>query len=209
MIRKSVCALVATIGLAAATAACSSGSDTPATTTTVTVMSNADTRPVSPDQGVPGSPTADPGSVGTSPADATGVARCRAADLVGTVTNRGGGTAGPEYGTLALTNTGSTACTVTGYPGVSFVGDGNGKQLGAAAVRDGSTVVTSSIAPRGVATARLEIAEAGDFPGCDQVRADGLRIYPPGDRDALFVRTTYFTACRSMSAHLLTVGPLR
>ncbi|GAA1461245.1 hypothetical protein GCM10009619_30470 [Williamsia maris] len=143
--------------------------------------------------------------------NSAGAQPCRAADLSGTVTNRGrgGGTAGSEYGTLALTNIGSSVCTLTGYPGVSFVGDGNGTQLGAAAVRDGSTVVTTAIEPRGVATAQLRVAEAGNFTGCDQVRADGLRIYPPNDRDAIFVRTTVFTACRSGDAQLLTIGTLR
>ncbi|MCP2177527.1 Protein of unknown function (DUF4232) [Williamsia maris] len=156
--------------------------------------------------------TSSTGLPGTrTPVNSAGAQPCRAADLSGTVTNRGrgGGTAGSEYGTLALTNIGSSVCTLTGYPGVSFVGDGNGTQLGAAAVRDGSTVVTTAIEPRGVATAQLRVAEAGNFTGCDQVRADGLRIYPPNDRDAIFVRTTVFTACRSGDAQLLTIGTLR
>ncbi len=47
-----------------------------------------------------------------------------------------------------------------------------------------------------------------ELPGLLPQTADGLRVYPPDDRDSLFVRTSDLTACRS-SAVLLTVGPLR
>ena len=210
--RISVAAVVAVGVMTVLAAGCSSGSDSSNASSPSTVVSTVTATPGDQSPAASPSDTSSTGLPGTrTPVDSTGAQACRAADLSGTVSNRGrgGGTAGSEYGTLALTNTGSSVCTLTGYPGVSFVGDGNGTQLGAAAVRDGSKVVTTTIEPRGVATAQLRVAEAGNFPGCDQVRADGLRIYPPNDRDAIFVKTTVFTACRSTTAQLLTIGTLR
>ncbi len=135
--------------------------------------------------------------------------RCPAAQLRGSlITPPGAMSAGATHRVLVLTNAGSTACTLAGFPGVSFVGDGNGTQLGAAARREGTAERTVTLQPTDSARATLTVAEAGNFPDCSPATADGLRVYPPDDRDSLFVRTAGLTACRS-SAVLLTVGPLR
>ncbi|MBJ7290219.1 DUF4232 domain-containing protein [Williamsia sp.] len=198
--------LAATMG---AVAGCSADANDSAVSPSTVVSTVTATPGGSPTTASP-SDTSSTGLPGTrTPVNSAGAQPCRAADLSGTIANLGQGHAGPEFGTLALTNTGSTVCTVTGYPGVSFVGDGNGTQLGAAAARDGSKVVTVPIEPRGVATARFTIVDAGDIADCTPVRADGLRIYPPNDRNAIFLKTTSFTACRSADAQLLTIGTLR
>jgi len=139
----------------------------------------------------------------------SGTDRCRAAQLAGSLTPApGGASAGSMHYVLTLTNAGSSSCTTGGYPGVSFVGDGNGSQLGPAARRDGGPGELVTLQPTDSARAALTVAQAANFPDCAPQTADGLRVYPPDDRDSLFVRTSGLTACRS-SAVLLTVGPLR
>jgi len=91
---------------------------------------------------------------------------------------------------------------------VSFVGGGDGSQIGAAATRaTNSPHPTVTLAPGAVAVAPLQVAVAANYPTdeCDPVAADGFRVYPPGSEQSLFVRDPDFTACRSDSAGLLTV----
>lgn len=119
--------------------------------------------------------------------------------------------AGHTYPYLVLTNTGTAPCTLTGYPGVSFVGDGNGTQLGAAAAREagGVPVVTLTLAPSASAHSQLSIATAANYDAatCRPKQADGLRVYPPDQTQALFVATTAYTACQSTTVALLQVRP--
>ncbi|MGZ8176672.1 DUF4232 domain-containing protein [Williamsia sp. SKLECPSW1] len=196
---------IATVAATVSVAACSSGSgdstnaSQPVTTVVVTSTESPTTTPTPPSSSASSSaPTSD---------DASST-RCRAAELTGALAPaQGGASAGSQHYVLTLTNTGSRTCTTGGYPGVSFVGDGNGTQLGAPARRDGSDGGTVTLPPSGSARAALTVAQAGNFPACSPQTADGLRIYPPDDRDSLFVRTSGITACRS-SAVLLSVGPL-
>ena len=94
---------------------------------------------------------------------------------------------------LQLRNTGSSACTLDGYPGVSWVAGTNGHQVGAAAVRQadpgGSAEGTVTLAPGALASAPLDIVDAAAFPPsqCKPVPVRGLRVYPPGEKAALFV----------------------
>jgi hypothetical protein len=109
---------------------------------------------------------------------------------------------------LVLTNKGTTTCTLQGFPGVSFVGNGNGTQLGAPAEFDqGSPHGTVTLAPGTSAHAALKIAEAGNYDAatCQPKAADGLRVYPPGETHALFVAATGLTACQNATVTLLTV----
>ncbi|OZB48153.1 MAG: hypothetical protein B7X40_07820 [Cellulomonas sp. 14-74-6] len=120
----------------------------------------------------------------------------------------GGAAAGSTMPVLVLTNTGSDTCTLQGWPGVSFVGGGNGTQLGAAADRDDTgshTLVT--LAPGAAAHVPMRIANAQNYDAaaCNPAPADGLRVYPPGQKDALFVSASGLTACRSDVQHLLSV----
>src|ERR1700749_1136129 len=61
---------------------------------------------------------------------------CQASQLVATL-NDGSGAAGSTYWKLTFSNLGP-ACTLGGYPGVSAVGL-NGRQIGSAASRSGTT----------------------------------------------------------------------
>jgi len=149
----------------------------------------------------------------TTTATAAGVRKCVAAQLTATLGAGTGGGAGHQYPYLVLTNKGSTPCTVTGYPGVSFVGNGNGTQLGAPAARDagGIAITTLTLAPGAAAHAQLDIVNAGNFDAstCNPKAADGLRVYPPDDTSALFVAATGFTACQNASVIVIHVRPLQ
>jgi len=162
-----------------------------------------------------GTPSATPsGGPSASAAATTGTgaapATCAAADLTGAVQDTaGGGAAGSVIVDLVLTNSSSTPCLLHGTPGVSYVGHGNGTQLGAAASRSGmSTAPTITLAPGDSAAAPLRETHAENYSGCTQVPADGLRVYPPGATDALFVPQKT-TACSNADIVLLDVKALQ
>jgi hypothetical protein len=124
---------------------------------------------------------------------------------------RANGAAGSQIVPIVFTNTGSSNCTLTGYPGVSFVGDGNGTQLGAAADEDASVaIVPNSLAPGDTVSAQLRITQAGNYSGsCTVVPADGLRVYPPHSYEAVFVKANNLSACSNADVKLLSVQPVQ
>ena len=137
--------------------------------------------------------------------------RCATSDLSGSIGTGGGGAAGHVEVTLILTNIGSSPCSLQGWPGVSFVGNGNGTQLGSPAQFDRSTPHdTVVLQPGGTAQAPLRIAQAGNYADsdCKPRPADGFRVYPPGATDSLFVKDADVTACTATTVNLLTVGGL-
>jgi len=94
---------------------------------------------------------------------------------------------------LQLRNTGASACTLYGYPGISWVAGADGHQVGAAAVRQagtsGGAEKTVTLAPHTLASAPLDIVAAAAIPRsqCKPVPVRGLLVYPPGERAALFL----------------------
>jgi len=94
---------------------------------------------------------------------------------------------------LQLKNVGSSACTLYGYPGVSWVAGADGHQVGAAAARQadstGDAEQTVTLAPGALASAPLDIVDAAAFSRsqCKPVPVRGLRVYPPGENAALFL----------------------
>jgi hypothetical protein len=93
---------------------------------------------------------------------------------------------------LQLRNIGSSACTLYGFPGVSWVAGADGHQVGAAAVREpdpSGTEKTVTLAPGALASAPLDIVDAAVIPPseCRPVPVRGLRIYSPGEKAALFL----------------------
>jgi len=158
-----------------------------------------------------GTATAGTGSVAASIA---GLALCQPSSLQVTVNaSQAGGAAGSTNLPVDFTNTSSSPCGLYGYPGMSFVtaGDGSGSQIGAAAQQNPSFgKVPVRLAAGGVAHAWLQVAEAGNYPPvtCQPVTAHWLRVYAPGETQALYVSHA-FDACSSDSAPLLTVMPVR
>ena len=121
---------------------------------------------------------------------------------------RDSGAAGSVYAPLVFTNTGETSCTLTGYPGVSYVAPQSGKQVGAAAERNPQHPVhTVTLSPGGRAAAVLQRVNYLNYPAgsCKATHVSGLRVYPPGSRTAAYVAFSHVTSACSSQAAQLTV----
>ncbi|TPG13297.1 DUF4232 domain-containing protein [Pedococcus bigeumensis] len=134
--------------------------------------------------------------------------RCTNAKLAASLVNVQGA-AGSRIGDLRLTNISRGQCWTRGYPGVSYVGLGNGTQIGRAATWDAGAVTTITLAPRQHADAPIRLVNVHNYAAsvCRPTPVDGLRVYVPGSTLAKFIpyRTT---GCRSTSITTLFVKPL-
>ena len=114
---------------------------------------------------------------------------------------RSDGAAGSTYAPLVFTNKGKSKCTLFGYPGVSFVAPGSGDQVGAAASRNPQhKSKTVTLAPKHSASAVVQIVDYLNFPSsnCNKATVSGLRVYPPGNTAAAYVKfPTNRSACSS------------
>jgi hypothetical protein len=213
---KSIAAGIGAVVLMGTLAACASGggSDEPTATKTVTKTASPAPAPSSASPSASSSGSSGTGG-GSGGADASGSASgdtasntCRAAELVGSIVAGGGGAAGSVEVNIALKNTSSASCTLQGWPGVSFVGDGNGTQIGAAATLDRSAPHTTvTLQPGGTVTAPLKVGQAGNYSAadCSPRAVDGFRVYPPGSKQSVFIADTDYQACSSMDVGLLDV----
>ena len=135
---------------------------------------------------------------------------CASSQLSAALNNRGVG-AGQFYAELVFTNTSATTCTLSGYPGVSYVG-ANGVQSGNPAQRSSvDPVTTVTLKPHGTAGAQFQDSNgiSGYSPEqCQLAPADGLRVYPPGQTAALFVpwQTQH---CAGTGINPLSIGAVK
>ncbi len=117
----------------------------------------------------------------------------------------GGGAAGSIYEKLILTNSGSTACILEGFAGVSLTADASGEPIGEPATRETTTPVTKiELAPGKSAWAEIRYTQAGNYGDCTKVPAAGFRIYPPNDTASLFIAEPH-DACSNAGIKLLTI----
>ena len=174
-------ALVA--GAAGLLAGCGTVAPAPAPTRTV-----IKTEPATAPSGQAGAAPAVPAAT-TAPA---GPATCLPSALQASL-GQGQGAAGTLYQVIVLTNTSRSACTLYGYPGVSFVTGQGGSVIGAPASRNQlipDTLIT--LRPGGAASALVGVTDTGALPqsACRPGTANWLQIYPPGDLGSLFVQYT-------------------
>ncbi|GGM37603.1 DUF4232 domain-containing protein [Promicromonospora citrea] len=150
-----------------------------------------------PDGGASGDPSTPAAADGAGGAGAApGSERCLTPDLTGSIAPaEGGGAAGHHEVRIVLTNAGDTDCVLQGWPGVSFVGDGDGTQIGAAATLDRSAAHDPvTLAPGDPAHAIVRVGQAESYgDDCTVTPADGLRVYPPGETRSLFVENDELT----------------
>jgi hypothetical protein len=157
-----------------------------------------------------GSPPAGPSPSTTSPPEGTDVPRCQTPDLAGSLAVvEGGASTGHYEVAVVLENQGADPCVLQGWPGVSFVGDGDGEQLGAAGTLDRlSPNDPVTLDPGSAAQAVVQVANAEDYgEECGQTEAGGFRVYPPGEKRSLFVQSDdmTLTACTNAEDELLDV----
>jgi hypothetical protein len=186
-----------------ATACGSSGSPAAAPTVTQTVT----VTPTSPGAAGGGTPLPSPTDTGSA-----GPGGCATSALHVSIGN-GDGAAGSVYYPLVFTNSSGSACTLFGFPGVSFVTGSNGSQIGDAATRQSDKPSqTVTLAPGGVAHATLQVVQALNFPAakCQPVNAHFLKIYPPGQTEAVILSfTAKACAATGQGVTVLNVAPVQ
>ena len=136
-------------------------------------------------------------AAGGTTAGGTTTGRCHTRDLkVFIAPEPGGGAAGTSYESLVFRNVSPRACTLYGYPGVSFVAGDRGTQVGDPFTRGEGTKTTIRLTPAGTAHATLGIVDARNFDPavCKPETVRGLRVYPPDETAAVFVSRPQ-TAC--------------
>jgi hypothetical protein len=209
--KQQVLALVvAGVAVLGTLTACAGGgsSDDPTATVTATATKTATATATPSTSATPIAPSTDAAGGDTGGGTQTGT-RCDADQLSGGTAAGGGGAAGSVEINLTFTNTGSTECTLQGWPGVSFVGGGNGTQIGAPATLDRSAAHdTQTLAPGGKVLVPLKIGQAANYDNasCSPRDADGFRVYPPGSKKALFISATGYVGCNDTQVSLLSVG---
>lgn len=173
-----------------------------------TATESSESSPTPSDSATAGSDTSDPdssdSSSGTTPpaesapagsgeSDSAGrdaASLCHADDLnVGTRVPKGSGAAGSHYVLLTFQNASSATCYLDGHPGVSFVGNDDGTQLGQPASHMSSDTPRVVLKPEETTTALVRIGNAGNYDPkeCAPTTADGFRVYPPDSRVSVFV----------------------
>jgi photosystem II stability/assembly factor-like uncharacterized protein len=131
-----------------------------------------------------------PTTTTTSPTNSgTGTEQqCSATSLLGTATRESG--AASHMGiVVALKNSGSTGCTLEGFPSVWFV-DNSGRRLGSASVNAASEAPSSDLlTPSRSASITVWSADPQAVTGtgtCQQATAAGIDIVLPGQSSVLF-----------------------
>lgn len=137
-------------------------------------------------------------------ASAQGVPSCTNAELTASYH---GGDAGMshQYGRIVLRNVSGHACRTGGYGGLSYVGGGDGTQIGAPADREPGQVRSIVVRPGKKVVSRVSETDAGVYSRreCRPAKVDGFRVYIPNETESQYIPHPT-TGCRSHSVHLLT-----
>jgi hypothetical protein len=117
---------------------------------------------------------------------------------------------GHVYGWIVLKNTSGHTCHTGGYGGVSYVGDGNGTQIGAPAVRLPGKVATYVLRPGQRLRSPVDEVTALNYPRkrCRPHHVDGFRIYVPNATRSQYVKHPT-TGCLNHHVKLIHQKPYR
>jgi hypothetical protein len=142
------------------------------------------------------------GSTTSTAASAT--PECRNGDLTATYKDRDAGMS-HRFGTLVLENTSDATCFVQGYGGLSYVGGGSGKQVGAAATRTPGKAPKVTLEPGDKARSAVSETSTGPYSAkeCQPTKVDGFRVYVPDSTKAQFVAHKT-TTCANTDLDMLT-----
>ena len=135
---------------------------------------------------------------------------CQTRYLNASVRNENGA-AGSDYVDIVFKNLNTRACTLYGYPGVSFGAGSPVAQVGQPADRNsavGSSLVT--LQPQGYAYAVLQIGDAQNWPAstCQPTATTWLQVIAPNTTNPLMVSFDS-TACKGdiVTMHVEAVQP--
>lgn len=139
---------------------------------------------------------------GASPARA--VAECTNAELVATYHATDAGMS-HQYGKIVLKNVSDHACRTGGYGGLSYVGGGDGTQIGAPATRVPGHVRSIVVRPGERVSSRISETDAGVYPRreCRPAHVDGFRVYLPNETRSQYLPHPT-TGCRNHDVTLIT-----
>lgn len=144
------------------------------------------------------------GTAATTDQPRAGTAECTRADL--TAKYRGGeGAMSHVYGRIVLRNVSSEPCSVQGYGGLSYVGHGNGTQIGAPADRTPGPKPKVVLQPGDTVRSAVVETSTGPYPKneCRPTPVDGFRVYVPDETESIYVPHPT-TGCANPTIHLLT-----
>jgi hypothetical protein len=130
-------------------------------------------------------------------------AECTKADL--SAKYRGGDAAMSHvYGRIVLRNVSDQPCFVKGYGGLSYVGGGNGTQVGAPADRTPSPAPRTVLQPGDKVHSAVAETSFAPYPKsrCHPRKVDGFRVYVPDETHSFFIEHPT-TGCANTAVHLL------
>ena len=189
-------ALAAAAGAAGLLAGC--GTSTPAASPATSPSATATTTPSTPPAAT-ATPTVSPTTAASSQPAASTAACATSALHVVVPSGSGNAAAGSAYYPIQFSNTSGSACTLYGYPGVSFVSAAGGSQIGAAATRNPTLPAhLISLSPGQTVHATLQVVDALNYPaaGCGPVTAHWLKVYPPNQTAPVYVSFTAQTCSK-------------
>ncbi|WP_151483940.1 DUF4232 domain-containing protein [Streptomyces albicerus] len=168
-----------------------------------TPRTSASSRP--PTAGAPGTPSAPPADDGVTPPASSSAAPTRCTrDQLGLSLGRISPGAGNRYAPLVFTNTGSSPCSLQGYPGVTLL-DSSGHRIGEPAKRQGPDSPSVTLKPGSSAHASLHTVAQGVTDKPCRRPAEQVQAYPPGSTWALRAPAHSKPAMRSTSPSSATV----
>jgi hypothetical protein len=111
---------------------------------------------------------------------------------------------------LQLRNAGRSTCTLHGYPRLEWVAGASDRRVGPWAGRTsdpaGGPEKTVTLAPGALASAPLDFVNPAIYPSCKPTPVRGLRVYPPGERNAVFLPSRGTTCA---SKRMMWIGYLQ
>ncbi|MGH3157276.1 MAG: DUF4232 domain-containing protein [Streptosporangiaceae bacterium] len=176
---------------------CGSGHSSAGGRPTASTDSGMTTSPASTSgSGTPAASSPVSGSTGTTASgsgqDSGAPAACATSSLRVATAPGSGGAAGSFYFDLTFTNIGSKACTLYGYPGVSFTAASH-TQLGQPAERDqGQASQLVTLSPGSVASNQVRIPDVTVYSqsACRPTTAALIKVFPPNQTAAVYVATS-------------------
>ncbi len=110
-----------------------------------------------------------------------------------------------RYGRIVLKNVSDHACRTGGYGGLSYVGGGDGTQVGAHADRVPGKVRSLVVEPGQKVVSPVSETVASVYPRreCRPTHVDGFRVYVPNETASQFIAHPT-TGCRNERVHLLS-----